>query len=66
MIEGLKDIGVTFYYKEKDKITKEDKIRLQHITETIDTVKKIYLMLRHCMIAQRINLSTKKWSRKRS
>lgn len=40
MIEGLKDIGVTFYYKEKDKITKEDKIRLQHITETINTVKK--------------------------
>ena len=34
MIEGLKDIGVTFYYKEKDKI------RLHHITETIDTVKK--------------------------
>ena len=40
MNEGLKDIGVTFYYKEKDKITKEDKIRLHHITETIDTVKK--------------------------
>ena len=40
MIEGLKDIGVTFYYKEKDKITKEDKIRLQHITDTIETVKK--------------------------
>ena len=34
MIEGLKGINVTFYYKEKDKI------RLQHITETIDTVKK--------------------------
>ena len=40
MIEGLKDLGVTFYYKEKDKITKEDKIRLHHITETMDTVKK--------------------------
>ena len=31
---------MTFYYKEKDKITKEDKIRLHHITETMDTVKK--------------------------
>jgi len=40
MIQGLKDIGVTFYYREKDKITKEDKIRLQHITDTIETVKK--------------------------
>ena len=40
MIQGLKAIGVTFYYREKDKITKEDKIRLQHITDTIETVKK--------------------------